>query len=107
VNRILLKVLIEDELDGLFESGLRLVADPAAKKPAAAVVRESIEERMLLAIGPEGGWNDFETTLLMAHGFLPGGMGPCTLRTDTACVALLAIAHDAMKSGARGCSMSP
>ncbi len=50
---------------------------------------------MLLAIGPEGGWNAFELGLLAAHGFQKAGMGPRTLRTDTACVALLAIAHSA------------
>jgi RsmE family RNA methyltransferase len=91
------KVLIEDDLDGLFPRGLRVVADPAAKKPAATVVRESIDERILLAVGPEGGWNEFETALLEAHGFQPGGMGPRTLRSDTACVALLAIVHEAAK----------
>ena len=96
------KVLIEDDLDGLFPtrlSGQRLVADPAARTPAAAAVRESIEERILLAVGPEGGWNAFETALLEAHGFEAFGMGPRTLRTDTACVALLAIVLDAVKSG--------
>jgi len=95
------KVLIEDDLDGLFPtrlSGQRLVADPAARTPAAAAVRESIEERILLAVGPEGGWNAFETALLEAHGFEAFGMGPRTLRTDTACVALLALAH-AARSG--------
>jgi len=89
------KVLIEDHLDTLFPSGLRLLAEPAATKPVAAIVRESGDDRILLAIGPEGGWNRFETALLRAHGFQSGGMGPRTLRTDTACVALLAIVHDA------------
>ena len=90
------RVLVEDELDPLFPSGLRLVADPVADKLVGKVVRESVEERLLLAIGPEGGWNDFETALLEAHGFRRAGMGPRTLRTDTACIALLALAHDAI-----------
>ena len=94
------KVLIEDELDGLFGRGLRLVADPAATRRAGAVVRESVEERVLLAVGPEGGWNDFEVQLLEAHGFQPVGMGSRTLRTDTACIALLALVHDAVGSRA-------
>jgi len=96
------KVLIEDDLDGLFPagpSGQRLVADPAARKPAAAVVRERIDARILLAVGPEGGWNAFETALLEAHRFEAFSMGPRTLRTDTACVALLAIVLEAVKSG--------
>jgi len=92
------KVLIEDDLEGLFPGGQRLVADPAAKKPAAEVVRGGAE-RILLAIGPEGGWNDFEMALLEAHGFEACGMGARTLRSDTACVALLAIVHEAKKSG--------
>lgn len=92
------KVLVEDDLDGLFGHGLRLVADPAAKRPAGAAVRESPDHRILLAIGPEGGWNDFETALLEAHGFRSVGMGPRTLRTETACVALLALVNEALRA---------
>src|SRR6185436_12580008 len=62
------KVLVEDQLDSLFGRGLRLVADPAATRLAGAVVRESVEERVLLAVGPEGGWTDFEVQLLETHG---------------------------------------
>ena len=85
--------LVEDRLDGLFGQGLRVVADPTAAQPLSEVVRASDDERILLAIGPEGGWNAFELDLLGAHGFRSAGMGPRTLRTDTACVALLALAH--------------
>jgi len=51
-----------------------------------------------MAIGPEGGWNDFELSLLESHGFQKAGMGARTLRTDTACIALLALAHSARNS---------
>lgn len=87
--------LIEDHLDGLFGEGLRLVAEPSATASLGEVVRGSGDQRILLAIGPEGGWNAFELGLLESHGFRAAGMGPRTLRTDTACVALLAIAHSA------------
>ena len=60
-------------------------------------MQASGDERLLLAIGPEGGWNAFELGLLEAHGFQTAGMGPRTLRTDTACVALLALAHGARR----------
>ena len=89
------KVLIEDELDGLFPSGLRLAAHPGPEKPVTAVLRERGDARVLLAIGPEGGWNDFELHLLEAHGFQAVGMGARTLRSDTACIALLALVHNA------------
>jgi RsmE family RNA methyltransferase len=81
--------LIEDDLDTLSDAPVRLVADPAA----TASIREALAghrgARVLLAVGPEGGWNDFELGLLAAHAFVPVSLGPRTLRTDTACVALL------------------
>ncbi len=91
------KPLIEDRLDSLFDGGLRLVADPRRETPLTEVVRQHADERVLLAIGPEGGWNDFELNLLDAHGFQAVGMGPRTLRSDTACIALLALVHDALQ----------
>ena len=87
------KVLVEDRLDTLFGPGLRVVADPSATRPLSEIVRAGGDERTLLAIGPEGGWNAFELDLLDAHRFRSAGMGPRTLRTDTACIALLALAH--------------
>jgi 16S rRNA (uracil1498-N3)-methyltransferase len=92
------KVLVEDQLDGLFPTGLRLVADPSAERPIGAMAADLKARRVLLAIGPEGGWNDFERRLLEAHGFQPVGMGTRTLRTDTACIALLALVHEAIGS---------
>lgn len=95
------RVLIEDDLAGLCADGLRLVADPDATGTIASLVQERIEnrldERVMLAIGPEGGWNDFEMALLHAHGFMSVGIGPRTLRSDTACIALLALAHEAVR----------
>ena len=90
------KILIEDHLDTLFAAGTRVVADPSASTSIDAAVRERQGSRLLVAIGPEGGWNDFERALLEAHGFEAVGMGTRTLRSDTACVALLTLAHHAM-----------
>jgi RsmE family RNA methyltransferase len=92
-----LKVLIEDELDALCTAALRLIADPDAGMRVEARLSGSARQRVLLAVGPEGGWNDFERNLLAAHGFLPIAVGPRTLRTDTACVALLAVIHDVLR----------
>jgi RsmE family RNA methyltransferase len=92
------KVLIEDSLAETFGAGLRLVADPSATPSARDIVAGSRSDRVLLAVGPEGGWNAFELDLLAAHGFESVGLGPRTLRTDTACVALLSVVHDALTS---------
>lgn len=93
------KVLVEDELDALSDAGLRLAADPGAATRAGDAVRAGLganpDARVLLAVGPEGGWNAFELRLLEARGFQRIGMGPRTLRSDTACLALLALVHDA------------
>jgi 16S rRNA (uracil1498-N3)-methyltransferase len=88
--------LVEDRLDTLFGSGLRLLAHPGAGMSARQAVQERTDVRVALAVGPEGGWNDFERTLLESHGFRPVSMGARTLRSDTSCVALLAIVHDGL-----------
>jgi RsmE family RNA methyltransferase len=99
------RVLVEDDLDDLFSSGIRLVAHPAASMTVAEAICADQGERVVLAVGPEGGWNAFELELLGAHGFVAVGAGPRTLRTDTACVALTSLAHDALRARAR--PMSP
>jgi RsmE family RNA methyltransferase len=95
-----LKVLIEDHLDALFPGGVRLVAHPATEKsPGDVLGHIADDKRLLLAVGPEGGWNAFEMGLFEEHGFTPAGLGRRILRTDTACVALLAVVHDALNFG--------
>ena len=88
------KILVEDHLDHLCGAGRRLMADPASPTPLYGPRFGT--GRVLLAIGPEGGWNDYERALLQAHGFEAVGMGSRTLRSDTACVALLTLAHGAL-----------
>jgi RsmE family RNA methyltransferase len=89
--------LIEDHLGGLFPEGTRLVADHRASTPIGNGIDDPAR-RVLLAVGPEGGWNEFELTLLERHGFQPVSMGPRTLRIDTACIALLGVVHEALRS---------
>jgi RsmE family RNA methyltransferase len=87
------KVLIEDDLASLFPGSRRLVAHPGCGNRDAGVTTARQDERVLLAVGPEGGWNAFELQLLSAHGFQAFDMGGRTLRTDTACIALLTLIH--------------
>lgn len=92
---------VEDELDTLSDASCRLVADPAADTRVADAVQGSIPGRVLLAVGPEGGWTAFELGLLAGRGCRPVGLGARTLRSDTACVALLALVHDALRGTTR------
>lgn len=91
-----LKALLEDELDAVVDHAVRVVADPAGAQRFSAVAPEWTGKRVLLAVGPEGGWSDYELDLLKQHRFTPVTIGPRTLRTDTACVALLAMVHEAL-----------
>ena len=91
-----LKVLIEENLGKKATDTLRLVSDPGSPRRVADAVRASSHGRILLAVGPEGGWSAYEMDLLRKHGFTEVGIGPRTLRSDTACIALLALVHDAL-----------
>ena len=88
------KKLVEDKLDVFGPYAARLVAHPGEgafpSEKLAALPREA---RILLAVGPEGGWTPFELELLAAHGFEPVSWGPRALRTDTACAVLLGLIH--------------
>lgn len=92
------RVLVEDHVAELSDASVHLVADPRASASIAAVLRQQAATRVLLAIGPEGGWNAFELSLLETHGFRSITMGSRTLRSDTACIALLSLVHSAMNS---------
>ena len=48
-------------------------------------------EPTLLLVGPEGGFTADETTAALAAGFEPRGLGPYTLRTETAALVGAAI----------------
>jgi RsmE family RNA methyltransferase len=96
--RPLFKPFVEDELDTMFHDSLKLLADPSAEKRMHEFfpISES-SPRVLLAIGPEGGWIPYELDLLRAHGFETIGLGNRILRTDTAVIALLASLHEQMQ----------
>jgi len=91
------KPLVEDDLDGMCGGAVRLLADPGGRTSITEALRSPRNgTRVLLAVGPEGGWNDFERQLLQARGFRSVSMGSRTLRSDTACVALLTLVQSAL-----------
>lgn len=88
--------LVEDELAALVPAGVRLVAHPGTRGTVREALARSAQSRALVAIGPEGGWNAFELDLLAACGFVSVGLGPRTLRTDTATVSIVALVHEGL-----------
>jgi len=107
-----LRSLLRDRLP---QYGRRLVAHPRREGRDARTVGEALSglassqaaidagegqdgagsgPRVLLAVGPEGGWDEpAELELLREHGFEEVTLGSRTLRTDVAVVSLLSVAH--------------
>lgn len=84
-----LKPFIEDAVPSLFAEHTRLIAHPG-KRTDWRGMEMSAGRKILLAVGPEGGWTDPELKMFDKAGFSQVSLGNRTLRTDTACVALLA-----------------
>ena len=68
----------------------KLVAHPEAAEGLKQAAGTEMTGRTLLAVGPEGGWVDFEIEKFIEQSFVPVSMGDRVLRTDAAVVALLA-----------------
>jgi len=73
-------------------AGARWLLDPDGE-PLPNV---SITAPLTIAVGPEGGVEPEERTLLTGAGFLPVRIAPLTLRFETAAIAGLAIARAAL-----------
>lgn len=83
-------------LPALEASSVRLLAHPGATTSVRDAIRARPQSpRIVLAIGPEGGWSARELDVFGQAGFLSVGMRDRALRTDTAVVALLALAYEA------------
>ncbi len=91
-----LKPFIEDELQKISSNSTKIIADPSGEKRVSKIISQKTDQRVLLAIGPEGGWTPYEIDLLKTHGFIAAQIGSRILRTDTACIALLGIINEAL-----------
>mmetsp|Transcript_6919 Transcript_6919/g.17067 ORF Transcript_6919/g.17067 Transcript_6919/m.17067 type:complete len:397 (-) Transcript_6919:1107-2297(-) len=108
-----LKIFMEDELDDMFPPGevARVIAHPQRKNVAENGGKEdevnsvkrmaSIDfpangpRRILVAVGPEGGWDEpHELDMFTSKGFQQISLGTRVLRSDVAVVSLLALAHE-------------
>lgn len=103
-----LKLFLEDDLDTLFpvEDYARVIAHPQRNVEEKELRMRNVQfptsssssnaRRILLAVGPEGGWEEpDELDRFQASKFQQITLGSRILRSDCAVVSLLALAHDA------------
>ena len=79
------KPFVEDDLDTWAGPGRRLLAHPG-DYPAMPC---DLSEPVTLAIGPEGGWTDYEVEMLQRQDFACHSFGTRILRVETALPALV------------------
>ena len=83
--RPLFKPFVEDELPAIAGESRGLLAHPAAIRPCP----RAVEGAVTLAVGPEGGFIDYEIDMLEQRGFEPVSLGARVLRVEHAVPALL------------------
>jgi len=84
------KPFVEDVIPNL-AAGCKLIAHPDGGRSLAEQASSTqTAGTTLLAIGPEGGWIDYEVEKFCEAGFLPFSLGPRILRVDTAVPAIIA-----------------
>jgi RsmE family RNA methyltransferase len=96
-----LRALVEDELPRE-PYAARILAEPDGAGRGFSAIGRGLppDGRVLVAIGPEGGWIQPELDLLEARGFERAGWGGGRpLRTDVACSVLLGALADGMAAG--------
>jgi len=90
------KPFVEDVVPTL--EGTGLLAHPGTGASLIDIVVHGIRDKKItpeknkkiLAVGPEGGWSEYECQCFLDRGFRMFTMGPRILHVDTAVVALLA-----------------
>ena len=78
------KIFADDELESIAGSSIRLFGDPAGESPVPLHGTP-----VTLALGPEGGFTDYEISTLKEHDFHGITLGSRILRTEFALAALL------------------
>jgi len=80
------KPFVEDELPALVAGSRALLAHPGIGGPCP----RGLEQAVTLAIGPEGGFSDYEADKFLAAGFEGVHLGSRILRVENALTALVA-----------------
>ena len=83
------------------EDGVRLLlSERQDAAPLRSALRTKSQQKVTLAIGPEGGWTEEEFEAARAAGFAEVSLGANILRTETAVIAALAIVDYALGESA-------
>ncbi|MFB0518956.1 MAG: 16S rRNA (uracil(1498)-N(3))-methyltransferase, partial [Acidobacteriota bacterium] len=65
-------------------SGLKIILCEGAERGLKEALKGTTENKVVLMVGPEGGWSPREVELSLQWGFIPAGLGRRILRTETA-----------------------
>lgn len=84
------KPFVEDVVPTLDGVGLLAHPETTISLTDLADEKNMTGQKILLAVGPEGGWSEYECQRFQEQGFTMFTMGPRILHVDTAVVALLA-----------------
>ena len=85
------------------ESFIRLLCHPHDAQPLTPALSEIVKStgrrKVVIAIGPEGGWLDFELDLLIkGYGFICVSFSPRILSTDVAVTCVVSLVSDVLRN---------
>lgn len=95
------RTFVENRLEELAPGAERWVGHPDGGAPCPLwTKRGTASSRLVVAVGPEGGWTEEELAFLKDRHFSPVSLGWRRLRSETACAALVVLAHQYLEAHA-------
>ena len=70
------------------------IGDAFALVESSGGTKDGSRTRAVLAVGPEGGWTEYERHSMSERGFKEVALGNRTFATDVACLALIAAVRE-------------
>ena len=89
---------VDDMIRGVPPGTLAVICAKGGE-PLAQVIRRLRPRAILIAVGPEGDFDDDERAKAAKAGFVAAGLGPNRLRSETAAVAAVSLAAGLMHDG--------
>ena len=89
---------IDDMIRGVPADALSVVCAQTGE-PLAELIRRAHPRAILIAVGPEGDFDDDERERFLNAGFVAAGLGPNRLRSETAALAAVSIAQGLFHDG--------